>query len=238
MDPLTSRKATKDDESMSRKGVVASSSAMAGEETVRRARGEAAKEKKQSRDEAKAKSQQDDAADEVVKAPEAEEVMFSPTERANDEEDQSVGQDDDEDQYEDQDENDDQSDDQEEEQPAKKPGWSGLQKWLPESFGVYKVKPDSSLKVKRPKGLPPRRSTLNPKLKAKLKALEKEDDEEEKGKVFTFSPGPSQVVSTQMQKLIEEEIRQRVDDELKKRESIRTQLDSETGCRKPMKLTS
>ena len=61
MDPLRSRKGTKDDESMSSKGVVASSSAMAGEETVRRARGEAAKDgKKQSRDEAKAKSRHDD----------------------------------------------------------------------------------------------------------------------------------------------------------------------------------
>jgi hypothetical protein len=47
----------------------------------------------------------------------------------------------------------------------------------------------------------------------KLRALEKEEG---KGDVFTFSPGPSQVVSTQMKKLIEEEIRQRVDDELKK----------------------
>ncbi len=51
-------------------------------------------------------------------------------------------------------------------------------------------------------------------MQAKLKALEKE--EERKGEVFTFSPGPSQVVSTQMKKLIDEEIRQRVDEELKK----------------------
>jgi hypothetical protein len=147
MDPLTSRKATKDDESMSRKGVVASSSAMAGEETVRRARGEAAKDgKKQSRDEAKAKSQQDDAADEVVEAPEAEDVMFSPTERADDDEDQSVGQDDEEDQSSGQDEDEDQIVGQEEESEKKKPGWSGLQQWLPKSFGVYEATSDSSLK--------------------------------------------------------------------------------------------
>jgi hypothetical protein len=44
--------------------------------------------------------------------------------------------------------------------------------------------------------------------------LEKED--ERKGAVFTSSPGPSQVVSTQMKKLIEEDFRQRVDEELKK----------------------
>ena len=45
MDPLKSQKATRD-ESMSKvsKGVVASSSAMAGEETVREVRGEAAKD--------------------------------------------------------------------------------------------------------------------------------------------------------------------------------------------------
>jgi hypothetical protein len=44
-------------------GVVANPAAMAGEESVRGARGEAAKDdKKQSRDEAKAKSQGDDEA--------------------------------------------------------------------------------------------------------------------------------------------------------------------------------
>ena len=71
MDPLEQKKATRDDvTSKVQKGVVASSSAMAGEETVREVRGEAAKEKKQRRrDEAKAKSQQDDAADEVIRSP-------------------------------------------------------------------------------------------------------------------------------------------------------------------------
>ena len=211
MDPLKSQKATRD-ELMSKvsKGVVASSSAMAGEETVREVRGEAAKEgkKQRRRDEAKATSQQDDA-EEVhePEEPEADDVhsMFSPIEHDGDDEEQSAGQDEDEDQHA-----------QDEEGEKKKPGW--FPQWLPKSFGVYEAASDSGLKVRRPKSLPPQRlTTANPKLKAKLKALEKDDAEE--GKVFTFSPGPSQVVSTQMQKLIEEEIRQRVDDELKKKNS-------------------
>jgi hypothetical protein len=176
---------------------------MAGEETVREARGEAAKDgKKQSRDEAKAKSQHDDA--EEVHEPEADDVqsMFSPIEHEDDDEDQSAGQDEE-----------DQSAGQDDEDEKGKPGW--LPHWLPKSFGVYEAASDSGVKVRRPRSLPPQRSTTtNPKLKAKLKALERDD--EEKGKVFTFSPGPSQVVSTKMQKLIEEEIRQQVDDELKK----------------------
>jgi hypothetical protein len=215
MDPLTSRKATKDDESMSKtsKGVVASSSAMAGEETVRRARGEAAKDEKKGRDEAKAKSRKDD--DDADEAHESEakseersdekseadevEVMFSPAEQDEDDDD--------------------------EDQSADKGLGQGIAKgnsakgksrwisqWLPAGFGIYEAASDSEVKVRRPRSLPPQRSTVNPKLQAKLKALE----EEEKGKVFTFSPGPSQVVSTKMQKLIEEEIRQRVEDELKK----------------------
>ena len=131
-------------------GVVASPSAMAGEESVRGVRGEAAKDekKKQSRDEAPAKSRNDE-------GHEPSEVMFTPS--------------------------------------------------------------DSGTKVRRPKSLPPQRSTMNPKQKAmqaKLKALEKE--EAGKAEVFTFSPGPSQMVSTKMKKLIEEEIRHRVDEELKK----------------------
>ena len=171
---------------------------MAGEETVREARGEAAKDgKKQSRDEAKAKSRNDD---EEVHEPDADDVqssdvdvMFSPNEHEDDDENQSAGQDD--------------------EDEKGKPGW--LPRWLPKSFGVYEAASDSGVKVRRPRSLPPQRSTTaNPKLKTKLKALERDD--EEKAKVFTFSPGPSQVVSTKMQKLIEEEIRQRVDDELKK----------------------
>ena len=129
--------------------------------------------------------------------------MFSQIEHDGDDEEQSAGQDEDEDQHA-----------QDEEGEKKKPGW--FPQWLPKSFGVYEAASDSGLKVRRPKSLPPQRlTTANPKLKAKLKALERDDDEE-KGKVFTFSPGPSQVVSTQMQKLIEEEIRQRVNDELKK----------------------
>ena len=99
MDPLKSQKATRD-ELMSEvsKGVVASSSAMAGEETVREVRGEAAKEgkKQRRRDEAKAKSQQDDA-EEVhePEEPEADDVhsMFSPIEHDGDDEEQSAGQD-------------------------------------------------------------------------------------------------------------------------------------------------
>ena len=89
----------------------------------------------------------------------------------------------------------------------------GRPQWLPTAFEVAS---DSGVKLRRPKGLPPRRLKMNPKqkaLQAKLKALEKE--EERKGGVFTFSPGPSQVVSTQMKKLIDEEIRQRLDEELK-----------------------
>ena len=246
-----SQKATRDEStSKASKGVVASSSAMAGEETVREARGEAAKDgKKQSRDEAKAKSQHDDA--EEVHEPEADDVqsMFSPIEHEDDDEDQSAGQD-----------GEDQSAGQDDEDEKGKPGW--LPRWLPKSFGVYEAASDSGVKVRRPRSLPPQRSTTtNPKLKAKLKALERDD--EEKGKVFTFSPGPSQVVSTKMQKLIEEEIRQRVDDELKKfgripkttksvsrklflspnsegekRKMMMMQLSTKEGCRKPSKLTS
>ena len=218
MDPLTSQKKATRDQSMSskvKKGVVASSSAMAGEETVREVRGEAAKDgkKQRRRDEAKAKSQQDDA-DEVQEPeePEADEMqsMFSPTEHDGDDEEQ--GQDEDEDQQ-----------TQDDESEKKKPGW--FPHWLPKSFGVYEAASDSGLKVRRPKSLPPQRLTVNPKLKAKLKALE-QDDDEEKGKVFTFSPGPAQVVSTQMQKLIGEEIRQRVNAELKKLEKIPTTTKS------------
>ena len=157
---MRSQKATQDEStSKASKGVVASSSAMAGEETVREARGEAAKDgKKQSRDEAKAKSRNDD---EEVHEPDADdvqssEVMFSPNEHEDDDEDQNDGQDD--------------------EIEKGKPGW--LPRWLPKSFGVYEAASDSGVKVRRPRSLPPQRSTTtNPKLKAKLKALERDDEE-------------------------------------------------------------
>ena len=112
---MRSQKATQDDStSKGSKGVVASTSAMAGEETVRGARGEAAKDgKKQSRDEAKAKARDDDA--EEVHEPDADdvqssEVMFSRNEHEDDDEDQSAGQDDEDD--------------------------KGRPHWLPKSFGV------------------------------------------------------------------------------------------------------
>ena len=57
---------------------------------------------------------------------------------------------------------------------------------------------------------------MNPKQKSLQAKLRLSEKEERKGEAFTFSPGPSQVVSTQMKKLIDEEIRQRVEDELKK----------------------
>ena len=149
---MRSQKATQDEStSKASKGVVASSSAMAGEETVREARGEAAKDgKKQSRDEAKAKSRNDD---EEVHEPDADdvqssEVMFSPNEHEDDDEDQRAGQDDEDD--------------------------NGRPHCLPKSFGVYEAASDSGLKVRRPRSLPPQRSTTtNPKLKAKLKAESK-----------------------------------------------------------------
>ena len=81
---------------------------------------------------------------------------------------------------------------------------------------IRKVAPD--VKVRRPRSLPPRRVTKTTRQRTmgeKLKTLAADD--EKKGEVLTFSPGPSQVVSTQMKKMIDEEIRQRVDEELRKK---------------------
>ena len=171
-------------------GVAVRPSAMAA---VEAARGEAVKDEKskQSRDEAEAKSRGQEGFEPSDDVPNGSEAMFSPKEHE-----------DDDDQDED---NDDQ--DAEEEDVKSRPTW------LPTAF---EVAPDSDVRLKRPKGLPPRRLKLNPKqkaLQAKLRLLEKE---ERKGEALTFSPGPSQVVSTQMKRLIDEEIRQRVEDELKK----------------------
>ena len=71
--------------------------------------------------------------------------------------------------------------------------------------------------TRRPRSLPPRRVTKTTRQRTmgeKLKALAADD--EKKGEVLTFSPGPSQVVSAQMKKMIDEVIRQRVDEEMKK----------------------
>ena len=196
-DQSRNQKAQKDElmTKASREGVAVSSSAMAGEASVR---GEAVKDEKtkQSRDEAKAKSRDDEGHEPSDDVPNGSEVMFSPKEHEDD--DQTDDQEDDD--YKDADED-----------------VKGRPQWLPTSFGVYEVASDSGVKFRRPKSLPSRRLKTNPKqeaLQAKLKALEKE--EERKGQAFAFSPGPSQVVSTQMKKLIDEEIRQRVDEELKK----------------------
>ena len=69
-------------------------------------------------------------------------------------------------------------------------------------------------------------------MQAKLRMLEKE---ERRGEAFTFSPGPSQVVSKQMKTLIDEEIRQLAEDELKKvsrKSKEGSSILSVKGCRK------
>jgi len=113
--------------------------------------------------------------------------MFSPNEHEEDDEDQD-------------------DPDEDEDKDADEDVTKGRPQWLSRSFGVeYEAASDSGTKVRRPKSLPPQRSTMNPKQKAmqaKLKALEKE--ETGKAEVFTFSPGSSQVVSTKMKKMIEE----------------------------------
>ena len=143
MSPKSSVKKPKDDlmskASRSLEGVAVSSSAMAGEESVR---GEAVKDEKtkQSRDEAEAKSRGQEGFEPSDDVPNGSEAMFSPKEHEDDD---------------DQDEEDDQ--DAEEGVEKTRP------KWLPTAF---EVAPDSDVRLKRPKGLPPRRLKLNPKQKA------------------------------------------------------------------------
>ena len=66
------------------------------------------------------------------------------------------------------------------------------------------------------------RTTIKDKvLLARYRKLEREEVAKVSRKspdVMEFSPGPSQVIPTQMKKMMEEEIRQRVKEELKKRE--------------------
>ena len=109
-------------------------------------------------------------------------------------------------------EEEDEADEDDDKEDAKRGRSGWLPSWLPQSFEVA-----SDVKVRRPRSLPPRKVTMTTrqrKMGEKLKALAADD--EKKGEVLTFSPGPSQVVSTQMKKMIDEEIRQRVDEELKK----------------------
>jgi hypothetical protein len=127
--------------SRSQEGVAVSSSAMAGEASVR---GEAVKDEKtkQSRDEAEAKSRKDEGLEPSDDVPNGSEAMFSPKEHEDDDQDDDQEDDDDKDA----DEN-----------------VKGRPNWLPTAFEVAS---DSGVKLRRPKSLPPRRLKTSPKQKA------------------------------------------------------------------------